>query len=536
MTEPRWWRDLAEEYQAGGAHAFLLHGPVWDHQVPGLDTVAYLASRLGRHRVVVYDPATGLTFPRGEEDREAVLRLLGANRPGTVLPRGPEALALVAGAMQGEAKERLALVVAGMEFVAPADGRGRQSALLLARLGQDPSVGDRGHILVGLTEALEDLDPVVRRPSSRWYPIAVPLPDEAERLAYIRLWLQANPRADLGDLTPEDLARETAGLMRVQVLDILQRATRAPLSRSLVDERRRALVLQEYGEVLEVRRPRWTLEEVGGMPHLVDWLRRAVVRPLREGRRERVPMGVLLLGPAGTGKTFLAEALAGSAHLPFAILNPARVLGQYVGQSERQMEGALRAVDALAPCILFLDELDQAFRRGEAGDSGVSSRLFRRLLEWLGDPDRRGRVVVLGASNRPDLLDPALIRPGRFDVRVPVLIPGPEGRAQVLRVLCRRYGLEVAEEDLREVASALEWTPAEYEALVRKALEVVEDEGLPVAVALERAVRSVRPGTGAVREMTRMALEWASDLDLVPPEYRQERQEGAPALRGGREL
>jgi hypothetical protein len=122
-----------------------------------------------------------------------------------------------------------------------------------------------------------------------------------------------------------------------------------------------------------------------------------------------------MTGPAGTGKTAMAEAVAKEAGINCVILNPARIFGKYVGDTERNLDRALYAILAMAPVLVFIDEIDQSVSRGASGDSGVSNRFFKRLMEFMSDTSHRGKVVFLAASNRPDLMDPALRRPGRFD-------------------------------------------------------------------------------------------------------------------------
>jgi len=184
----------------------------------------------------------------------------------------------------------------------------------------------------------------------------------------------------------------------------------------------------------------------------------------------------------------VAEAVAGEAGINFVILNLARILGSYVGVSERNLEKALRAIHSLAPVGVFIDEIDQAISRGGGGDSGVSSRIFKRLLEVMSDTGNRGRVLFLAATNRPDLLDAALRRPGRFDKKIPFLIPDPEERAAIFSVMARAYGLADALIVPPECVARTEgWTGAEIEAAVIKALEVAEDEGLSPSEALAYA-------------------------------------------------
>jgi len=197
----------------------------------------------------------------------------------------------------------------------------------------------------------------------------------------------------------------------------------------------------------------------------------------------------------------------------------------------------------------FIDEVDQAISRGgNAGGSQQDQHIFQRLLEWMSDTGHRGRAVVLAATNRPDLMDAALRRPGRFDKKIPFLIPDEEERQAIFAVMCRRYGLQVERIPETCVAATDGWTGAEIEAAVVKTVELVEDEALEPAEALAQAVQRIRPSTADIEFMTLLAIAECNDLDLLPPKYRgllddrqtlQQRLEAtrpAEARRGRREL
>jgi len=149
---------------------------------------------------------------------------------------------------------------------------------------------------------------------------------------------------------------------------------------------------------------------------------------------------------------------------------------------------------------------------------------LKRLLEFMADGKHRGRVVFLGLTNRPDLIDAALKRPGRFDRAIPILPPGEEERAEIFSVMFRKYAInhDLSAEDLNRAAAETDgYTGAEIEALVLK--DVAEDAGSGVVMAehIQYALEVFRPTTGDIEMMTQLALKEANDLDLLPPAYRQ---------------
>jgi len=318
-------------------------------------------------------------------------------------------------------------------------------------------------------------------------------------------------------------------LNRMHIEDIFLRASEAEgvITRELIKERKRSTVAAEFGEVIEMMEPTFGFADIGGLQNVKDFALRSIIRPMLDGRKQRVPMGVLFTGPAGTGKTALAQAIAKESGVPCVILNPAKLFGQYVGNTERNLDKALRAIVALGKAIVFMDEIDQTVNRGGGGDSGVSNRFFKRLLEFMSDTTHRGDIVFLAATNRPDLIDAAMKRPGRFDRKIPFLVPDANDRESIVRVQARRYDLELAEDcDLAEVVAASDkWTGAEIEAGVVKAVELVEDEALSPCAALLAAVRRLRPSTSDIEFQTLLAIQECNDVDLLPAAYRERLQD-----------
>lgn len=589
LAQPGWVRELLARYNSGVAHAFILHFGVADYVTPGRTLRPYLAALLARRPIIAcYNRAEGITFA-SPSMRETALGVLGLGGPSRGAGPADPLLATLASLQQGQGGDELprapgaalpllerllladtptAVILEYAETLAPAGdmaalAEGDRTALItLQRWGRDPQIAAAGNAVFLITANLADLHPTLRAASSRYEAIELPLPDYAARLSFIATYRQAQEEAGTtadpvppsGDavgsgaattatpitweLSSAALAAATAGLSLLHVEDIFLRAAQeGALTRALVRERKGDIIKSEFGEVLEVLEPRFGWERIGGMAHIKRFFDRSVIAPMRDGRTARCPMGVLLLGPAGTGKSAVAEATAYEAGINFVVLNLARILGSYVGQSERNLEKALRAIHSLAPVGIFIDEIDQAISRGGGGDSGVSSRLFKRLLEVMSDTGNRGRILFLAATNRPDLLDAALRRPGRFDKKIPFLVPDPEERAAIFSVMARRYGLADALTVPPECVARTEgWTGAEIEAAVIKALEVAEDEGLSPAAALAYATSVLSPSTADIEFMSTLALQECNDTDLLPPRYRAQAADRAGLARRVEEL
>ena len=185
----------------------------------------------------------------------------------------------------------------------------------------------------------------------------------------------------------------------------------------------------------------------------------------------RPPRGVLLYGQPGTGKTLIARALASQTFARFLSINGADVVGRYVGESETRLRDLFALAEAEAPAVIFIDEIDALCPSREGVSEALPKRLVSTLLTLMdGVWGGSGRVVVVGATNRPDALDPALRRPGRFDREIEVGVPTEGGRLEILRVLMRGVESEVREEELTEVAKVTHgYVGADLKALCKEA-------------------------------------------------------------------
>lgn len=558
MTATSFWQRVRDAYNAGVAHAFLLHGNVTDY-VPTehggwVSLPVFLRAALARFDLVAQlDMARGLTFPTPSHAALAATILappagspaamiLAAADPnaapsGRLLPVTRETIAMVTQIMDvllthpwatghGEASRpgRMAIILWDANLIVPeGDLRGADAAILarLIQWARDPRIAERQHLIIAVSEMLTAVHADLRRGSSRWEALRIPLPPAAMRREFA-----ANLLQQYGGLAgdPDVIARMTGGLPVLGIEDIALTALErdGQITPELVGERKAALIAQEYGDVLRLVEPQVSFADVAGYAYLTEWLAARVVRPWRTTRA--LPIGGLLLsGPPGTGKTLLAEALAGEAGVPFVVFDLSRILGSYVGQSERALERALEAVLALAPCVLFIDELDQVTGRGTGGDGGsrVDNRVFARLLTFLESRSRReSGVLPIGATNRPDLLDDALR--SRFDRSAPVLPPTAADRAAILTLLLTRVapGQPVSAATLHQaVAQTDGWTGRNLRDLATIIAEGVA-EGAPIDDAVAAALACYRPPLRDTAAATALALAEVTDLRLLPEEYR----------------
>ena len=298
------------------------------------------------------------------------------------------------------------------------------------------------------------------------------------------------------------------------------------ISFEFIKEKKHSVLQKEYGDVLEFIYPEISFEDIGGMERAKRYLLKNIVEPIKKGDLRRVPMGILLCGPSGTGKTLLVNALAKSSGFNCVKIDMSRILGQYVGESEKNFKKCLLGAQSQQPVIVFVDEIDTAFRRGDNSDSGVSRNIFSEFLQFTSNTNNRGKVVFIAATNRPDLLDAALKRAGRFDKKIPILLPEESERAEIFKIMIKKYGFETDIEDFAPFAAKTgNYTGAEIETVVRKAYEIANEDDIDGCVLtvdiLEEAISRCKPSTQQVEFMTKLAIKECDDKDLLPEKYRE---------------
>ena len=387
-------------------------------------------------------------------------------------------------------------------------------------------------VVLAATNLPDTLDPALRRPGRFEREIAFAAPDPAERAEILALHLADAPLApdvDLAGLSERchgHVGADLAALAREAGLAALARAARAAGGAEHIDagalavtaadlEAGRACVRPSAlrADGADPAPPRW--RDVGGLDAAKRMLTEAVIWPMTQsGALHRLglglPRGILLEGPPGTGKTLLVRALAAESGMNFLPLSAARLLSQFLGETERELDAAFRRARASAPTLLFIDEIDTlAPHRGRA-DAAID-RVVAHLLTEMDGLARNDRVVVVGATNRPDAIDPALVRPGRFDLVIPIRPPDAASRREVLEVHLRGRPL-APDVDIGAIAAAAHGaTPAAIATLVSDAARsafsrhVAAPEGMRDAPqitqrdlrdACARLLRRQRAGTG----------------------------------------
>ncbi|HEY1572134.1 MAG TPA: AAA family ATPase [Pseudonocardiaceae bacterium] len=402
------------------------------------------------------------------------------------------------------------LLLTDIDMLLPASNRQPVSTVVLDTLRA--AVRTPQLALVCTTSHAGSVDPRLREPDLVDRELALPAPDARARTELLRVLLRRVPAesdVDLGavaERTPGFVVADLGALCR-------EAAVRAAIRQRDADEPK--ISQQDLIGALDTVRPvsmstsdvvlsgGLTLDDVGDMAEVKQSLTETVLWPLQypdSFHRLGIdpPHGVLLYGPPGCGKTFIVRALAGTGRLNVLSVKGAELMDKWVGESERAVRELFARARQAAPTLVFLDEIDAlAPRRGQSGDSGVADRVVAALLTELDGVEPIRDVVVLGATNRPELVDPALLRPGRLERLVHVQPPDADARSAVLRSTARNTPL-AGDVDLPAVAGELDgYSAADCAALIREAALTAMRESLDAnevtSAHLAAARQAVRP-------------------------------------------
>jgi transitional endoplasmic reticulum ATPase len=464
----------------------LLHGP------PGTGKTRLaraVANESDAHFFHIAGPEImGSAYGESEKRLRELFEQAAANAPAIVFIDEIDSIAPKRGQVSGEAEKRLvAQLLTLMDGIEP-----RQNLVVIAA-----------------TNRPEALDEALRRPGRFDREIVVGVPDERGRREILAIHTRGMPLAPDVDL--DGLARRTYGFVGADLAALTREAALESVRRLMpkidLDE---ATIPNEILDSLSVEAadfdnalkrvqpsamrevmvemPHVTWDQIGGLDAASDRLREGVELPLKHPEAFkrlgiRPAKGFLLYGPPGTGKTLLAKAAARESEANFIATKSSDLLSKWYGESEQQIARLFARARQVAPTVIFIDELDSLVpaRGGGMGEPQVTERVVNTILAEMDGLEELNNVVLIGATNRPNLLDPALLRPGRFDELIYVGTPDKDGRRQILAI--HTEGMPLAEDvDLDSLAERTDrFTGADLEDLVRRAGLTALRRGLDAA-------------------------------------------------------
>jgi AAA+ superfamily predicted ATPase len=542
---PAWARELAELYFSGTTCLFLLHGNVHDlvrYPADGRDIYGslpdFLATQLfGAWDLVLhYDLASGLR-PRAGGDlkrlQAMMQRLTVRLGDPAKWPRDPENVLptldrFIERNLLEEDRSRLQSIGVILDYaqhLVPAGDigtlAGAQGANLVRMLGwaQNPYIKRVNVAFCLVADKLSEVnDRLVQNPHVAT--ISLPLPDREERERFA-----GSVSSTVAAYTPSQLAELTNGLnlVNLQVLLSQGKHSGAPADAGRFRELKKSLIERQCRGLLEFVEPKHTLDLVVGLQAAKDRLREDAAL-LSQGRLEAAPMGYLLCGPVGTGKTFLAECYAGSIGIPCVKLRNFR--SKYVGETEGNLEQVLTVLRSLGPVVVIIDEADAALGTRQAeGDSGTSSRVFSMIASQMCDTAYRGKIVWMLLTSRPDLLPIDLKRQGRAEVHIPLFYPQEEAEIrEMARVMAKKNKVPVTADAIGPLKADRHLSGSDIESIVVTAWRRVLSAGRTeiTRADFESAWNDFVPSAqGLEKEMQELAavLE-CTELSFLPPPWR----------------
>jgi SpoVK/Ycf46/Vps4 family AAA+-type ATPase len=546
---PAWARKLAQAYYTKTVSTFLLYGNVRDLQpvqtgdggraFAPLKT--FLAEELfgGRGHVLFYDRSSGIraASPDSQKDLSRAMTaydtLYGTDY-AKVMPRDPgRALQIIENYLRMRLADgqSLAVVIDFAETLAPGADIGalssedRFSLATLVKWASDPQflAGDLSVVL--LVENLAEISPRIAR-NPYVASIELPLPGEEERLDFVQTKLDGRKLASVSDVPLAALAKTTAGLSRINLDRVLTEATERQIriTPDLLKDKKKEIIQAECHGLLEFIEPAHALDAVAGHARAKQMLRQAA-SALKKGRLEVLPMGYLVAGPVGTGKTFLATCFAGEIGIPCVKFLNFR--SQWQGVTEANLEKIFTLLKALWPVAVMIDEADAFLgNRDASGDSGTSSRVFASIASFMGNTEYRGKIVWFLLTCRPDLLPIDLKRQGRAEEHVALFYPQSDAeRDELYKVVARKLKMTL---DVPSFAAVLprgaQLSGADIEAILVRSKFAALNEGREQPTEADvRAVVSdfVPPSYPLEIELQNLAaVQECTSRELLPEVYR----------------
>ncbi|MFO7990806.1 MAG: CDC48 family AAA ATPase [Thermoplasmata archaeon] len=448
--------------------------------------------------------------------------------------QGPEIMSKYYGQSEGKLREKFEeaeeqspsiVFIDELDSIAPKrdDVKGEVERRVVAQLlTLMDGLSQRGEtIVIAATNRVDAIDGALRRPGRFDREIEIGLPDRDGRKEILQIHTRGVPIAEDVDL--DELASMTHGFAGADLESLAKEAAMRALRRYIPEIELDRPIPREIIEKMEVNEddfmkalreiepsslreilveiPELSWEDVGGLEDVKDKLMESVERPIADPHSyEKMgiapPKGILLYGPPGTGKTLLAKAIANESQANFISVKGPEILSKWVGDSEKAVREIFKKARQAAPTIVFLDELDAlAPERSLSEDEGVTSRIVNQLLTSLDGVELNTGIVVLGATNRPDRVDPALLRAGRFDQMIMIGVPDEDARKEIFKVHTKKMPLK-KDVDLDRLAKETDsFVGADIQSVCREAgLSALRENAKKVGMKhFEDALESVNP-------------------------------------------
>ncbi len=547
---PEWSQEFARKYLSRTINTFLLHGNVHDlvplkeegntefHRLKSFLSDEFFGAR---DFVIFYDRSSGIYFRDKESQTDFNQAIAGRDSlVGTdyakKMPKDPVRVFSLLEQyfrLRLDQNKSVALIIDYAETIIPMSDAGstgnedRTSLVYLSRWAHDPMFLASDFTNVLITENLADLNKtLIQNPYTT--EIKITIPGEKNRLDFINFETENDDFDKLSSVKPEIIAQQTAGLNYVNIRSVLSNARENEETitfESLSTNKKELIEAEAYG-LLEFVETQYSLDNVAGHANVKSHLRQAV-QALKDGRQDVMPMGYLVCGPVGTGKTFLVTCFASEVGIPMVKLKNFR--SQWQGVTEGNLQKILSILKAMAPVAVMIDEADAYLGdRSSGGDSGVSSRVFSQIATFMSDTTNRGRIIWFLMTARPDLMPIDLKRQGRAEEHLALFPPHTnEERVELFDAMKKKTGLKMSEEYIPAIIEEgfKTFSGADMEAALTRAKFRAAAEKLDVVTpaVLDMALADFIPPTypEEVELQTLNAVIECTSKELLPERYRE---------------
>jgi len=521
---PTWALELARSVKERLYAGYILYGNIDDLYVLGEDFLtfeAYIRRVLGSDTTCyILDPGLGVLEARGVGELH--------------VRAGPDGLHEFLAGLTRSLEDCIVLLQGSDLWLSEERG---STAFLVKRLVETSSPMQGGPVVLSVCRRLGELSSYMTQ-SNFFKKIDLPFPDAGMLETVLRDYSRRSPELLQGvDLTVA--AERLAGVKVLPLIKLLKRsvAEQRQLDLSELEGVKRMLVEETCDGLLDFIIPQRSLDDLYGLEKLKKVIRRDLTL-WEGGEKHLMPKGYLLLGPVGIGKTYFVESLAGEAGVPVIKINNFR--SAKLGETEANLEKIFRLLRSLSRCFVFVDEADQAMGSRQSGADGSAGRVYSMFAQEIASENNRGKIIWIMATSQPHKLEPDLKRPGRMDLKIPLLpCENAETAFRLLIELGKKKGLELeapnielsqfkekerllAEDKYILAAIPPFMTPASAMVIVddvsRKKLDTAKGSDREL---LRIALRDHQPLIPrlVMQEQCRLAVREASDLDFVPVEF-----------------
>ncbi len=569
---PAWAQQVKETFRGGTVSQFIISGNIHDavpfHEeknVRFFPLKQFLAEVLfaSQDIILFYNRGKGIQLAKGAEHFFKYMQIFdkfhgsrfasdsgssgdasASLEAGSLLPRDPiRALELIDRFLQfiivgnpEQAALSAAVVIDFASFIVP---RG-ESLYLSGEIGvniikilnwaQDPAILGANVVTALLSENLTDLSEyIVENPFNG--KITIPLPQTGEIDEWIRFLVgEQKEFAKISEVGIDNLAVKLQGLNRINIKNILMQAMKnnRVITMKQLARWKKEIIEKEAFDRLEFLEFDRTLDDVAGHDEAKAWLREDA-QLLKKGAVRALPMGYLITGRIGTGKTYLVECFSGECGVPFVALKNFRE--KWVGATEGNLEKVFHILHALGQVVVFIDEADQMTGKRDSGegDSGLSGRVYGMLAKEMADTSNRGKILWLFATSRPDLLEVDLKRQGRLDIHIPLLPPADEaGMKALFMAMARKLKIDLKQEEIPSLPFKQPLSGNEIEGLLIRVLRIFElqadaAKGRTFVEILTDVIRDFRPSadTRELELMDMLAIRECTDERFLPARFKK---------------